>query len=61
VHANGTLGFAQYKPSATPGRFEPWAVHLLEVADGRISSITNFVGAVHFERFGLPDHLDANA
>ncbi len=58
VHANGTIGHAQYKPSATPGRLEPWALHLLEVADGRITSITNFVGATHFARFGLPDHLD---
>ena len=59
MQANGTTGFAQYKPSATPGRLEPWAVHLLEVADGRISSITNFVGPGHFTRLGLPDHLDA--
>jgi RNA polymerase sigma-70 factor (ECF subfamily) len=61
VQANGTTGYAQYKPSATPGRLEPWAVHLLEVADGRISSITNFVGAAHFARFGLPDHLDVES
>ena len=59
VRVNGTVGYAQYKPSATPGRLEPWAVHLLEVADGRISSITNFVGARHFSQLGLPDHLDA--
>jgi RNA polymerase sigma-70 factor (ECF subfamily) len=61
VQANGTVGYAQYKPSATPGRLEPWAVHLLEVGDGRITSITNFLGAAHFQRFGLPDHLDVDA
>ena len=59
VRVNGTVGFAQYKPSATPGRLDPWAVHLLEVADGRISSITNFVGPGLFATLGLPDHLDA--
>jgi RNA polymerase sigma-70 factor (ECF subfamily) len=58
VSANGTIGFAQYKPDGE-GRLVPWALHLLEVADGRISSITNFVGPGHFAFFGLPDHLDA--
>ena len=57
VRTNGTLGFAQYKP-AGQGRLEPWAVHLLEVADGRITSITNFVGPRLFTLFGLPDHLE---
>jgi RNA polymerase sigma-70 factor, ECF subfamily len=59
VRVNGTIGFAQYKPSATAGRLDPWAVHLLEVADGRITSITNFVGPGLFATLGLPDHLDA--
>ena len=59
VQVNGTVGFAQYKPSGTAGRLEPWAIHLLEVADGRISSITNFVGPKLFAELGLPDHLDA--
>ena len=58
VRANGTIGYAQYKPDGE-GRLVPWALHLLEVADGRISSITNFVGPAHFAFFGLPDHLDA--
>ena len=58
VRANGTAGFAQYKPTGDGERREPWAVHLLEVADGRITSITNFLGPEHFRRFGLPDHLE---
>jgi len=57
VRANGTIGFAQYKPTGAGDRREPWAVHLLEVADGRITSITNFLGPAHFRLFGLPDHL----
>jgi RNA polymerase sigma-70 factor (ECF subfamily) len=57
VRVNGTIGFAQYKPGATQGRLEPWAIHLLEVGDGRITSITNFVGGRLFGALGLPDHL----
>ncbi|MDQ3503084.1 MAG: RNA polymerase subunit sigma-70, partial [Actinomycetota bacterium] len=58
VSANGTTGLAQYKPSSTPGRYEPWAIHLLEMSGGRITSITNFLGTHLFALFGLPDHLD---
>ncbi len=57
VSANGTTGLAQYKPSSTPGRYEPWAIHLLEMSGGRITSITNFLGTHLFALFGLPDHL----
>jgi RNA polymerase sigma-70 factor (ECF subfamily) len=58
VRVNGTTGFAQYKPSGE-GDLVPWAIHLLEVADGRITSITNFVGPRLFAAFGLPDRLPA--
>jgi RNA polymerase sigma-70 factor (ECF subfamily) len=58
VQANGSPAFAQYKPSDVAGRWEPWAIHVLEVRDGRIASITNFVGRELFAEFGLPDHLD---
>lgn len=61
VDANGSPAYAQYKPGPVPGRLEPWAVHLLEIRDGRISSITNFVDPRLFATFGLPDHLDASA
>jgi RNA polymerase sigma-70 factor (ECF subfamily) len=57
VRANGSPAFAQYKPSSVPGRWDPWAIHLLEVREGRIASITNFVGPELFAEFGLPDHL----
>ena len=56
VRVNGTIGFAQYKPSGE-GDLVPWAIHLLEVADGKISSITNFVGPRLFAAFGLPERL----
>ncbi len=58
VRVNGTIGYAQYKPSGE-GDLVPWAIHLLEVADGKITSITNFVGPRLFAAFGLPERLDA--
>ncbi|MFN3600823.1 MAG: sigma-70 family RNA polymerase sigma factor [Dietzia sp.] len=39
------------------GRWEPFAIHVLESHAGRISSITHFIGAGHFSKFGLPAHL----
>ncbi|MGV3760076.1 MAG: sigma-70 family RNA polymerase sigma factor [Actinomycetota bacterium] len=59
VAVNGTAGFASYKP-AGPGRWEPWAVQIIEVADGRIVGHNNFVyGAPLFAELGLPLHLEA--
>jgi len=57
VSANGSPALAQYKPSADGTRWEPWAVHVLGVREGRIASITNFLGPELFAAFGLPDHL----
>ena len=59
VQANGSPAFAQYKPSGPGGLREAWAIHLLEVRDGRISSITNFLGEGVFRVFGLPLRLEA--
>ena len=42
VSVNGTAGFASYKPAA-PGRWEPWAIQVIEVKDGRISGHHNFL------------------
>ncbi len=60
VDINGTRGFAQYRPSGPDGRHEPWAVHLLEVVDGKIANITYFVDLDRtlFPHLGLPDHPD---
>ncbi len=58
VSANGSPAFAQYKPGDTAGRLEPWAIHWLQVADGRIIGITNFLDTRLFGLFGLPDHLE---
>jgi RNA polymerase sigma-70 factor, ECF subfamily len=59
VSANGSPAFAQYKPGPPGGPRVPWAIHVLEIRDGRISSITNFVGEDVFRAFGLPLQLDA--
>jgi RNA polymerase sigma-70 factor (ECF subfamily) len=58
--ANGSPAFGQYKPSATGDGYEPWALQVLEVSDGRIVEFTFFLdtGTV-FPLFGLPARLDA--
>ena len=58
VMANGSLAYAHYKPTGTPGRREPWAIHLLETSGQKITGITNFVNADLFGLFGLPPHLE---
>ena len=58
--ANGSPAFAQYKPSETGDGFEPWALQVLEISDGRIAELTFFLDTdTLFPLFGLPDHLDA--
>jgi RNA polymerase sigma-70 factor, ECF subfamily len=59
VSANGTPAFAQYKPSAGGGR-EPWALHVLEVEDGRIAHISSFLDLEQnlFVQLGLPARMD---
>ena len=58
VAANGSPAFGQYKPSAAGGSYEPWALQVLEVADGRIVELTFFLDAKRlFPLFGLPASL----
>lgn len=59
VGANGLPAFAQYKSSATGPGYEPWALQVLEVSDGRIVDLTFFLDtAALFPLFGLPARLD---
>jgi RNA polymerase sigma-70 factor, ECF subfamily len=59
VAANGAPAFGQYKPSATGEGYEPWALQVLEVADGRIVEFTFFLDTERlFPLFGLPLRLD---
>jgi RNA polymerase sigma-70 factor, ECF subfamily len=57
--ANGAPAFAQYRPGDDGGR-EPWALHVLEVEDGRIIHITSFLDLDTglFVRLGLPARVD---
>jgi RNA polymerase sigma-70 factor (ECF subfamily) len=60
VTANGSPAFGQYKPSATGEGYEPWALQVLEVEDGRIVELTFFLATeTLFPLFGLPAGLDA--
>jgi RNA polymerase sigma-70 factor (ECF subfamily) len=58
VEANGVPSFAQYR-EAGPGRWEPFALHVLEVSGDRIAGITFVLDTRLFALFGLPDHLEA--
>jgi RNA polymerase sigma-70 factor, ECF subfamily len=57
--ANGSPAFGQYKPSPDGG-YEPWALQVLEVSDGRIVELTFFLDTDRvFPLFGLPLGLEA--
>ena len=56
--ANGSPAFGQYKPSESGG-YEPWALQVLELEDGRIKELTCFLDTDRvFPLFGLPPRLD---
>ena len=57
VQANGSPAAAQYKPRAAGG-FAPWALHVLEVEDGRIAHVSSFLEVGLFRVFGLPLWFD---
>ena len=58
--ANGSPAFGQYKPSPTGDGYEPWALQVLEMSDGRIVEFTFFLDTdTLFPLFGLPDRLEA--
>ena len=60
VAANGSPAFGQYKPSETGEGYEPWALQVLEISDGRIVELTFFLGTdTIFPLFGLPARLDS--
>jgi RNA polymerase sigma-70 factor (ECF subfamily) len=56
--ANGSPAFGQYKPSSAGG-YDPWALQVLEIEDGRIAEFTFFLAAERiFPLFGLPARLE---
>ena len=57
-NANGRPAFGQYKPSPQGG-YDPWALQVLELSDGRIAELTFFLDTQRlFPLFGLPARLD---
>jgi len=57
--ANGSPAFGQYKPSPEGG-YEPWALQVLELREGRIAELTFFLDTARvFPLFGLPLTFDA--
>jgi RNA polymerase sigma-70 factor (ECF subfamily) len=55
ISANGSPAFGQYKPSDSGEGYEPWALQVLELRDGRIGEFTFFLDTERlFPLFGLP-------
>ena len=56
VRANGQPAVAVYH-DVGGRRWEPFAIHVLDIEGGRISAITHFMNQVVFAEFGLPDEI----
>jgi len=60
VSANGSPAFGQYKPSDSGDGYDPWALQVLEIENGRIAEFTFFLATdTLFPLFGLPSRLAA--
>jgi RNA polymerase sigma-70 factor, ECF subfamily len=60
VSANGSPAYGQYKPSPTGEGYDPWALQVIEMSEGRIAEFTFFLDTeTLFPLFGLPDRLEA--
>jgi RNA polymerase sigma-70 factor, ECF subfamily len=59
IEANGAPAVVQYRPRPGGGH-EPWAVHVLDVVDGRVAGISSFLDMETglFARLGLPAALE---
>jgi RNA polymerase sigma-70 factor (ECF subfamily) len=56
--ANGLPAWGQYKPSPDGG-YEPWALQVVEVRDGKVGEMTFFLDtATLFPLFNLPERLE---
>jgi RNA polymerase sigma-70 factor, ECF subfamily len=62
TRANGSPAVAQWRPDGA-GDYAPWALHVLEVEDGRIRHISSFLDLDNdlFARLGLPATPDRAA
>src|SRR6187431_3022754 len=60
VAANGSPAFGQYKPRESGDGFEPWALQVLEIEDGKVVEFSFFLDTeTLFPLFGLPLEFDA--
>jgi RNA polymerase sigma-70 factor, ECF subfamily len=58
--ANGSVAFGQYKPSESGSGYDPWALQVLEIADGKIVELTFFLSTERlFPLFGLPPRRES--
>jgi RNA polymerase sigma-70 factor (ECF subfamily) len=55
ILANGMPAFAQYRSSGPGGSYEPWALQVIDISDGRIVAINSFLDTARmFPLFGVP-------
>jgi RNA polymerase sigma-70 factor, ECF subfamily len=57
TRANGLSAFGSYRP-APDGSYQPFAIQLIEITDGRISGLHAFLEPGLFALFGLPAQLN---
>jgi RNA polymerase sigma-70 factor (ECF subfamily) len=58
TRANGCPAFASYRIDPEGGH-TAWSLQVLEIKDGRIVQIHNYLNTELLPAFGLPLHLDA--
>jgi RNA polymerase sigma-70 factor (ECF subfamily) len=57
--ANGSPAFGQYKPAEDGNGWDPWALQVVEIVDGKVAEMTFFLSTeTLFPLFGLPPGLD---
>ncbi|MFP5022654.1 sigma-70 family RNA polymerase sigma factor [Pseudonocardia phyllosphaerae] len=54
IEINGTVGYAQWKPTGPDGEFEAWGVTALRIEDGAVTGLSIFLNTDLFALFGLP-------
>jgi RNA polymerase sigma-70 factor (ECF subfamily) len=57
THANGCPAFGSYKLGDDGARY-PWSLVVVEIEDGRVAQIHNYLNTELFQYFGLPSRLD---
>jgi RNA polymerase sigma-70 factor (ECF subfamily) len=57
TRANGSPAFGSYRPDPEGG-FSAWSLQVVEIKDGRIVTVHNYLNTELLPQFGLPLHLD---